>query len=121
MKNEKIEDLYIKWKGLKFLHSMKFLSYWFVTILSIVFLFISIVIQNYWIFGISIILLFLQRQNNPKDLYTKYKSLYDEVKKHKKITKSNREWIDFLDKVDGLNGIHEWFFKKIYRTLKKKK
>ena len=110
MTNENLYDLFLNWKGLEFIHSLKSLFKWLIIALSIIFVFISVTIQNYFVLGISLVLLFLQvLSENNKEYYLKYKDLFDKVKTGGRY-QTYKEWIEFLEKTKGLNSIYKWFF-----------
>lgn len=120
MKNEKIKKIYLNWKGLEFLYSLKCYLKWIIVILSIIFIFISLKIQNYYILGGSLILIFLQLlSESKKDYFLKYESLFEKLKKSKE-NKSDKEWLDFLENTSALNSIQRWFF-NIFLSKKFKK
>ncbi|MFW5982929.1 MAG: hypothetical protein ACOCQ4_00360 [bacterium] len=129
MSKEKLKDLYINWKGLEFLHSIKCVLKFVIIILSIIFVFISLKIQSDFILGISLILLFLQiLSENNKEYFLKYKAIYEKIQKGNNIN-AYKDWINFLEKTKGLNSFYKWVFKKIFNRsfeqkqneLKKKK
>ena len=119
MTNEQIKDLYINWEGLEFFHSCKYILRIFFAIISTVFVFISVKINNTYLLLGSLIVLFLQilSQNN-KEYYLKYKEIYEKSKKGN--IKNYRSWINFLEKTKGLNSfskkIMEWLFKNNRRN-----
>lgn len=120
MINQKIKDVYLNWKGLAFIHGLKSIIKWFVIILSLVFTFVSLTIQNYYILGTSLILFFLQiLSENKKDYYLKYEKLFEKLKTRKE-TAIDREWLGFLESTSGLNSIQKWLFELFLNTKFKK-
>jgi hypothetical protein len=110
MKNQRLWDVYLNWKGLSFIHGLKSVIKWFVVVLSLVFTFVSLTIQNYYILGASLILFFLQiLSENKKDYYLRYKKLFEKIKVSKETT-NDTEWIDFLESTVGLNSWQKGFF-----------
>ena len=76
--------------------------------LSIIFIIISLKIQNYYVLGASLTFIFLQLiAENDKDHYLKYKELFEKVKNGKKFS-TYKDWICFLEKTKGLNSICRW-------------
>jgi hypothetical protein len=108
MTKEKKRDLFLNWKGLEFMHSLKSISKVLMIILSFIFIFISLSIQNYYVLGISLIILFLQiLSENNKEYFLKYKEIFEEINDDKSY-KKYKEWINFLEKTKGLNSIYKW-------------
>ena len=122
MRKEDLKDLYLNWKGLEFIHSLKTISKWVIIIFSIIFIFISLKIQNNYVLGLSLIFLFLQiLTTNNKEYYIKYREIFHKCEKNRKL--SRKEWIDFLEKTSGLNSVLKWLFalyynKKFERMMK---
>lgn len=118
MTNEKIRQVYLNWKGLELIRSIKSIFYVILFVLSVIFLFVSMSTQSYFIFGISLILLFLQLSENNKEYSLKYQELFERLKSKDKLTKSDEEWIKFLGKTKGLNSFNLWIVGKL--TFNKK-
>ncbi len=120
MNEEKLRDLFLNWKGLELTYSLKSIFKWAIIVLSILFIFISIKIQNYYIMGASLILIFLQvLSENNKEYYLKYKEIFEESIKGKE-TEEHKNWINFLEKTSGLNSVYKWFFGLIFNKEFKK-
>jgi len=110
MKDEKLRDLYLNWKGLELVHSLKYLSRIMLITLSIIFIIVSVKINNTYILIASLVVLFLQiLSENNKEYYLKYGEIFERLK-HKKESKADRELIQFLEKVSGLNSVQKWVF-----------
>ena len=124
MRDEKLRDLFLNWKGLEFIHSLKSISKLVITMLSIIFIIISLKIQNYYVLAASLILFFLQiLSENNKEYYLKYKEIFENVYKGNRH-QTYKSWIDFLEKTRGLTSIYKWFFglffnKKFEEEMKK--
>lgn len=115
MKNERLKDLFLNWKGLEFIHSLKSIFKWIIIILSIIFIFVSLRIQNYYVLGVSLILLFLQvLSENNKEYYLKYKELFEKIRDGRKY-EAYKEWIQFLEKTKGLNSIYRYIIELYYK------
>jgi len=115
MKNEKLNEVYINWKGLEFIHSCKKILRIILAMISIIFLVISVKINNTYILLGSLTVLFLQfLSENNKESYLKYKEIY--IKSKKGNIQNYKSWIDFLEKTRGLNSfskkIFGWFYNK---------
>jgi hypothetical protein len=110
MKNKRLWEIYLNWKGLEFIHGLKALIKWSVIVLSLTFTFVSLSVQNYYILGASLIFFFLQiLSENKKDYYLKYKKVFEKIKRKKELV-NDTEWIDFLESTSGLNSIQKVFF-----------
>ena len=122
MIKEKLKDLFLNWKGLEFIHSFKSVLKPILIVLSIVFIFISLSIQNYYILGASLVLLFLQiLSDNNKEYFLKYKEIFEVVKDGKNYS-NYKSWINFLEKTKGLNSFYKWgygfcFNKKFHKVM----
>ena len=114
MKNPDLKDLYLNWKWLELMHGIKSLLKVVIIILSIIFIYISFQIQNYYVLGASLILIFLQvPSENNKEYYLKYKELFHKVQSGNKI-QSYKEWIEFLEKTKGINWVHKAIIGLVY-------
>jgi len=121
MKDKKIQEIYLNWKGLEFIHSCKQVSKTILIALSIVFIIISVGIDNQYILAGSLIVLFLQiLSENNKEYYLKYKDIYERIKKEG-INIDSKEWIDFLEKTKGINSFYKYIFRKMFLRKSKNK
>ena len=120
MNKENLKDLFLNWKGLELMHSLKSISKIILIILSIIFVLVSVRVQNYYILATSLIILFLQvMSENSKEYYLKYKELFEKIKNEKQHTEY-KDWIDFLEKTKGLNSIYKLIlWKCLYKKFKK--
>lgn len=110
MKNQTIKEIYLNWRGLELIHSLKSISKIVLIALSLIFLIISAKINNYYILIASLIILFLQiLSENKKEYYLKYKEIFESGTDRKKL-KSNMEWLRFLETTSGLNSVQKWIF-----------
>ncbi len=113
MIKEKLKKIYLNWKGIEFFNSIKNVIYILSTLLSIVFIFTSSNSpQSYLVFGMSIILTFLQFLKEDKESAKKYEEIFEKVISGKKIS-SYKEWVDFLDRTHGLSPLYLLIIGKI--------
>jgi len=110
MKDKKLYELYLNWKELEFIHSLKYLSKIVLIFLSIAFVIVSVKINNIYFLLASLIVLFLQiLSENNQEHYLKYKEIFEKIDGGKKYS-TYKEWINFLEKTKGMNSLYRWFF-----------
>lgn len=112
MRNENLQKVYLNWKGIELFNNLKYIVYILSFILSIIFIFTSSKSsQSFFVFGISIILLFSQFLKENKEPAKKYRAIFEKINSGKKIS-NYKEWIDFLDRTYGLNSLYLWVIGK---------
>jgi hypothetical protein len=114
MKDDKLYEIYLNWKGLEFIHSCKKYLRVILALISIGFMVISVKINNTYILLFSVIVLFLQiLAENNKFYYLKYKEIYEKAKNGK--IENYKSWISFLENTKGLNSFSKKIFSKFFK------
>ena len=120
MKSKDLKEIYLNWKGLGIIYSFKSVVKWSIFVLSVIFIIISLTIQNYYLAMVSLILSFMQiLSETKKDPYLKYGEIFERLK-HRKETISDKEWISYLENTSGLHPMQKGFFNFFLKNKYKK-
>ncbi|MFT4261259.1 MAG: hypothetical protein ACMXX9_02390 [Candidatus Woesearchaeota archaeon] len=117
MKEDRLIDLYLNWKGLACSYTFKKISGWILIIITILFIYLSYKnnTELYLVLSLIVVTLQIISNKNNKEYYLKYKEIYEAYAKNKGISKY-RELLIFLDRVSSINAVYKFILIKYHKN-----